>query len=204
MSGGFQDAYPINVSRVTAIFLNTVWGCDRFARLIDARAELNKSLYRFHESGIRLARVDEIVEQELQIEDARRQFELATLRHDTAKMTLETTTLTTEGDVRRQQCATEVARLKAEQREHDQKAQPPERKEPQPRRDSAEDEMHQAFARTRRHWAVIRELNKMRQEVDKSVAAREFTKEEGEKIKEEMEDIIYASLKKRADGGSKP
>jgi hypothetical protein len=188
----------LTISPLTALFLNTVWGADRLTRVMDARTGVVESLKRFNTAQIRLDNLEREMTEILVIEKIERADAYTTFQHKIARTTMEINLLPSEQSRREQENATELARLKAEAREHDQRAQPllPPKEGTAPRKDNVDAGLNKALADARRHLHLTRELNKMRCEIDECVGAGEFAKEDGERIKDEIEQIMFAAVGK--------
>lgn len=191
-----NKAEQLTVSPVTALFLKSVWGTERLRRLCDAHTSLMESIQRFTAAQLRLDNIESIVTQELQVEEQERKLTHKSLSYQIAQVDMKVELLDSEKELLKQERATAMARLKAEEREHNNKAPPPTQtnKSDSTKKDNADTHLDEGIAVAQRHFALTRAVKKMHRDVDESVIAGEFSKEEGEQIKQDMEQIIFATI----------
>lgn len=183
------------ISPLTKYFLQTVFGTDRFTRLAESHIGLTDALRRLRSAQIRSKNIEQEMKEILANESLERGDVKVTFEHKTARTALEIDLLSTEKVRRTQEHLTETARLMAEAREHDQKAQPAvPRKASDPQRDMASAERKQAYNHAWQDLETRIEIQKIHNAVDEQVAAGLFKETVGAKIKDEMEQLIFARI----------
>lgn len=190
-----KEGTTVTVSPLTALFLGTAWGTDRLTRLVDSQTRLREAFNRLRTAELRGDNLEAELEQVFELEAMERADRYKTYELKISRSVMETELLVDEKLRRRQETLTEVARLQAEAREHDQRAVPPSGARTKERKETEDPALSQAIKRARQQLEIKKELARMQRDVEQQVAEGLFDKEEGKRVMADMEQLILGGLR---------